>query len=119
VFPLYGTTLIGRSPEADVRLKRDEISRQHAEIILQDDGLTLKDLRSANGTFVNGRRVRKAELGAGDEIRFDTERFIVQGAESELSSAAPDSSRRNWTIPILLILAALIGVMTTWILWFD
>ena len=53
--------VIGRSG-ADVPLSDSEISRAHAAVEIEDDLVTLVDLASTNGTFVNGNRIESAEL---------------------------------------------------------
>jgi pSer/pThr/pTyr-binding forkhead associated (FHA) protein len=59
---------LGRSHESDVVLADERASRQHARIELQGDEWVIKDLGSANGTFVNGERIRVRPLRPGDEI---------------------------------------------------
>jgi diguanylate cyclase (GGDEF)-like protein len=61
-------TIVGRSPDATVRLKDDGISREHAELCVAGGRVTVKDLGSTNGTFVNGVRVESRELSAGDQL---------------------------------------------------
>lgn len=62
--------LIGRGEQADLRLPADDISRKHAKIILDVDGIAkIVDLRSVNGTYVNGRRVEVEVLREGDRVR--------------------------------------------------
>ena len=66
--------ILGRALEADVRVNDTQVSRQHARIIAvttEDTGAVdyvLKDLDSRNGTFLNGRRIRKETLENGDKI---------------------------------------------------
>src|SRR5205823_5649871 len=60
--------LVGRDAEADVVLTGPSISRLHAEIRPHPDGHLLIDLRSLNGTFVNGKQVAEHLLADGDEI---------------------------------------------------
>ncbi|MBS2546702.1 FHA domain-containing protein [Catenulispora sp. NL8] len=57
-------TILGRSPEADVRLHDPGVSSRHAAIRL-DASVTIQDLNSTNGTFVDGRRVASADLRDG------------------------------------------------------
>jgi hypothetical protein len=64
-----GTTHLGRGFAADVRLEDQSVSRRHAILHLRAGGAArLLDDRSANGTFVNGRRVTEAELVDGDVV---------------------------------------------------
>jgi predicted RNA-binding Zn-ribbon protein involved in translation (DUF1610 family) len=61
-------TRIGRSLAADVRFDDPTVSRRHALIVRQADGLRVLDDRSLNGVFVNGERVEWSTLADGDEI---------------------------------------------------
>lgn len=65
---IKGRIRIGRDPSNDLALDDDELSRFHCEI--RDDGgmAVLIDLRSANGTRVNGKEVTSAVLRPGDNI---------------------------------------------------
>jgi pSer/pThr/pTyr-binding forkhead associated (FHA) protein len=68
---------VGRLSDNDIVLDPYQISRRHAEIIYNKEGLFVKDLNSANGTFVNKIKVAWKELISGDEVRFDTIPFKV------------------------------------------
>jgi FHA domain/Zinc-ribbon containing domain len=61
-------TRIGRSLAADIRFDDPTVSRRHALIVRQPDGLRLLDDRSLNGVFVNGQRVDWSTLADGDQI---------------------------------------------------
>ena len=61
-------TRIGRSLAADIRFDDPTVSRRHALIVRQPDGLRVVDDRSLNGVFVNGERVEWSALADGDEI---------------------------------------------------
>ena len=63
-----GTTHVGRSFAADVVLDDQSVSRRHAIVHQRAGSVRILDDRSANGTFVNGRRVTEAELRDGDVI---------------------------------------------------
>jgi hypothetical protein len=63
-----GTTHLGRGFSADVQLEDQSVSRRHAILHQRPTGLRILDDRSANGTFVNGRRVTAAELVDGDVV---------------------------------------------------
>jgi hypothetical protein len=60
--------VIGRGADAGLRLTDTGVSRLHAEVLIEDDALTLVDLGSTNGTSVNGRRITRAQLADGDRI---------------------------------------------------
>lgn len=72
---------MGRSEECEVTIDNLGVSRFHAEILKRDGFYVLRDLRSNNGTFVNGRRVDAHNLNNGDEISIG--KFTI-GFESEL-----------------------------------
>ncbi|NQZ98267.1 MAG: FHA domain-containing protein [Myxococcales bacterium] len=76
-------TILGRNPTTDVTLLDEGISREHALIIFDDEEGTysIEDLQSTNGTKVNGKRIRSAELSAGDQIEIGHTRFrfVVSG----------------------------------------
>ena len=60
---------IGRHPSCDFPLRRDDVSRRHAEIRFEQGGFVLHDLESTNGTFVNAERVEGSRpLAPGDRI---------------------------------------------------
>jgi pSer/pThr/pTyr-binding forkhead associated (FHA) protein len=61
-------TRIGRSLAADIRFDDPTVSRRHALVVRQPDGLRVLDDRSLNGVFVNGERVEWSTLADGDEI---------------------------------------------------
>jgi pSer/pThr/pTyr-binding forkhead associated (FHA) protein len=63
-----GTTHVGRGFAVDVRLEDQSVSRRHAIVHQRPTGSRILDDRSANGTFVNGRRVTEAELRDGDVV---------------------------------------------------
>ena len=59
---------IGRIETNDVALNDHSVSREHARLIHSGDDFALIDLRSANGSFVNGVRIDRAKVKSGDEI---------------------------------------------------
>ena len=66
--PINGRTTIGRHPSSALVLDDAKVSREHAVIRPTPDGFALTDLRSTNGTFVNGDRVEETTLADGDRI---------------------------------------------------
>lgn len=66
-----GDTVVGRSRESDLVISDPSISRQHARLSVDERRVTLIDLKSSNGTLVNGHRVREPiSLTDGDRIVF-------------------------------------------------
>ena len=59
---------VGRGLAAELRLDDSSVSRRHAILVPRPSGARILDDRSANGTFVNGRRIQQAELHSGDVI---------------------------------------------------
>jgi diguanylate cyclase (GGDEF)-like protein len=65
-----GNTVLGRAPNAEIRLVDDGVSRHHARLRLETDTLWVDDLESRNGTFVNGVKIDKpVALADGDKIQ--------------------------------------------------
>ena len=67
-----GELVIGRSSDLDMVLIEDMVSRKHAKISLTPGQITISDLGSTNGTFVNGEKVKRARLKEGDRILIGT-----------------------------------------------
>lgn len=63
------TTSIGRLPDQDVVLRDQSVSRQHAMIVRENDSYSVVDRNSSHGTFLNGVRVQRAPLNAGDVLQ--------------------------------------------------
>jgi len=73
-YPLgeMGELVIGRSSDLDMVLIEDMVSRKHAKITLAPGQITISDLGSTNGTFVNGEKVKRSRLKEGDRILIGT-----------------------------------------------
>ncbi len=69
--------VLGRKNNCDLRIPLPSVSRQHCEILLEDDQARLNDLGSSNGTQVNGERVQGVTLRPGDLIRGGPVLFTV------------------------------------------
>ncbi|MGX5202639.1 FHA domain-containing protein [Aliikangiella sp. IMCC44632] len=85
-FSLSNGQIIGRDKEAEITLPLSFISRQHAKIALRKEKVYIEDLNSSNGTYVNGEKIKSAELRNGDELRLDQFAFSVIGPVSKLDS---------------------------------
>ncbi len=69
---------VGRAVVSDISLYDPTVSRNHAELTVADGGVSLKDLGSSNGTFVNGRRVATAVITPEDSVTFGKVACAVQ-----------------------------------------
>jgi len=64
-----GVTSVGRHDDCWIRIKSSQVSRRHCEIFESGGKLTIRDLGSSNGTYVNGKRVLGQQaLTPGDEL---------------------------------------------------
>jgi DNA-binding winged helix-turn-helix (wHTH) protein len=86
-----GETLIGRGDECGVVLPSTQVSRVHARVRVDQKAVTLEDLGSKNGTWVNGERLRgPTPLADGDEVTFGTFRVrFRRGAAQPTRTANP------------------------------
>jgi hypothetical protein len=82
-------TRVGRSLAADVRFDDPTVSRRHALIVRQPDGVRVLDDRSLNGVFVNGERVDWRGLEDGDEILVGRYRLTYLEV-ADVPAAAPE-----------------------------
>src|SRR5205814_1243573 len=71
-------SLIGRKSGCDVRVPSSSVSRRHCRVFFSDDIVSVEDLASANGTFVNGRRVHKAVVRPGVKLQVGGVAFVVK-----------------------------------------
>ncbi len=81
-------TRIGRSLAADVRFDDATVSRRHALVVSQEDGVSVLDDRSLNGVLVNGKRVERTALSDGDEITIGRHAIFFRDTAT-VGSAAP------------------------------
>jgi len=96
--------IIGRSSDLDMVLVEDMVSRKHAKISTQAGQITIQDLGSTNGTFVNGEKIKRVRLKEGDRILIGTsiiKLVAVDGAglaqltEAEARSRMDQSAARR------------------------
>ena len=115
-YPVLGVTNIGRSPECDLRIDEPGMSRVHARLLPTDDGLLLEDLGSANGCFLNGKRVLRGEAKPGDEVGFDNLRFrlMAPGQDSGVGDPQAEPPTRAPS-PWWWVAGAAIALATLWI----
>lgn len=89
------TYQIGRGTDCAIRLPSKNVSGTHASLVIKDDTITLIDLDSTNGTFVNGKRVKKTQLHNKDKIQFAD--LAVVYREQAVSAEYQSSRQRTET----------------------
>ena len=98
------TTIIGRGNHCDVILPNTHLSREHAQFELGPRQLTVRDLDSANGTFLNDRRLSGSGRPAvpGDTLRFDIYNFRLAGpkppARQEQIDLTATQAPKQWKV---------------------
>ena len=73
------TTTVGRHPDSDIFLDDVTVSRRHAEVLREDEGVRVRDLGSLNGSYVNGDRVEERALSTGDEVQIGRFKLLFVG----------------------------------------
>lgn len=78
-FPIVGSPVtIGRGEGCDLRVPLLSVSRRHCQITIENDEVTVKDLDSSNGTFVNNKRITEEQLRPGDRLVIGPVIFTIQ-----------------------------------------
>ncbi len=105
-YPLQASLTIGRADDAGLRIALDSISRLHARLTPAGDEVLLEDLGSANGTWLNGKRITRAPAVHGDEIRVDTQRFqLLMPGQPMRAKVAGTSVPNRWPWLAVMLLA--------------
>ena len=95
VLPRGEARIIGRKQGCDVRIDDDGVSRRHCSVEVTDEGLMLRDLQSANGTFVSGERIAERllkdgdrfEIGISSALKFELADDLEASFQRQLSEA--------------------------------
>lgn len=82
-----GSWKIGRSSDCDLRLKSNQVSKQHALLVIKGNRAAIVDMGSSNGVFVNGILVRKQRIEMGDEVTIVD--FTIRLAKLSSRRASP------------------------------
>lgn len=112
-FAVSRARIIGREEDCDLRVPVAEVSREHCRVEPNaNGGLSVEDLGSSNGTYINGLLIEEAEMAAGDVMKvgpafmvlridgepasIDNDAAIEQGTPSELDQPKnqPQSSKQ-------------------------
>jgi len=101
---------LGRATTNDIVLAQGRVSRNHAQIKCEQDGIMLTDLNSANGVWINGKRISETKIQPGDTINIsdsvlhylapaedDREEVTLINSENEL-----ERTLHQMTVPVSL-----------------
>jgi adenylate cyclase len=91
-FPLAEKTSLGRHPNNTLRLVDREVSKEHCVIMKEGSVFEINDLNSSNGTFVNGRKIKKLRLRDGDEIALGNSRLVFHSGDGMASGNTTNSA---------------------------
>ncbi len=94
-----GRFLIGRTPENDLQIDSNYISRHHAQIISTQNSCIIEDLNSTNGIAHNGKRIRRRVLNDGDVLQLGEHELAYMDERN--SRHRPSTSRTDDAIPML------------------
>jgi hypothetical protein len=87
--------VVGRSSDLDMVLVEDMVSRKHAKITTDEQGVSIQDMGSTNGTFVNGEKIRKVDLKDGDRILIGTSIIKLVAVTGEGVEALSEKEARS------------------------
>lgn len=121
-FPVTETGItLGREDSCDVVIPDQNVSREHARLLLHNGTVWVQDLGSRNGVYVNQKRVMKHRaIGPGDMVTIGAHAFRLElsteDEEQSVSAARPISGARGWrTVLTAVALGALGAVIALWL----
>lgn len=93
-----GENIVGRAPDADVRIVMPRVSRRHARIVVSDDSSVVEDLGSKNGTFIGDTPVDgPTRLSHGDKLRLGNLAAVLRVVILETGSTVSELSKESHT----------------------
>ena len=94
-----GTFVLGRSSKCGLLVRHDTVSRRHAEITVSEHTITILDLDSRNGTFIDHQRVRTGVLRVGQQAKFGSVVFMLALDASGLGESISELPTANGDTP--------------------
>lgn len=90
-------TTIGRREDCDFCIPLSSVSRRHCEIDLDRGKVMIRDLKSRNGTLINGKQITESEVNAGDVLKIGPIEFIVQvnGIPADADQYVPEKPKQQ------------------------
>jgi ABC-type multidrug transport system ATPase subunit len=95
--PKDGRITLGRDPDCEVTIDATQVSWHHAQIVSKNGHWVVRDLKSSNGVFVNGSRVKQAALKPDDELSLGSHRVQLRGDQLAAAPAMGDGVRLDAT----------------------
>jgi pSer/pThr/pTyr-binding forkhead associated (FHA) protein len=86
--------MIGRDADNDIPIKAEYVSRHHAQVTVEQGACWIADLNSTNGTFVNGRRIKKRILRDGDTVQIGRHRLTYSNPKTRVAQLAGETIDR-------------------------
>lgn len=93
--------LVGRTSDADVCIPEVSVSKRHARITFDENGMWVEDLRSTNGTFLNCNPVQRSSVCEGDLLQFGNALFRVGKEDRSDAGATHEQGILPWAQTLL------------------
>jgi pSer/pThr/pTyr-binding forkhead associated (FHA) protein len=107
---------VGRDEILEIPLDDPTVSRRHARLRVSEGGVMVLDLRSSNGTFLNGEQVKRELATAGDRLRFGEVGFKLKRVEPEVGQAEQPEKKKLGPRRLIIISAAGLAVVALLVL---
>jgi len=104
-----GRNLIGRAPQCDVKINSHGVSKEHAEIHVYKEKIMVADLKSSNGTFINGVRQQNGLIRLGDKVGIHDVIFDIIPAPDIRPSRAPVAAQPGQQIGQIPVIPNMMG----------
>lgn len=102
-----GAFLIGRSADCQLSLDDPLVSRRHALLLVTEDSVSVRDLDSRNGVFVNGTRIQgERQLSPGDTVTIGSQHLTIGRGDAAPLQVPPSNVSRSQTLTCAPIAAA-------------
>jgi two-component system cell cycle sensor histidine kinase/response regulator CckA len=92
-YPVEKNLSIGRADHCTLTINTNDVSREHAEIVARGPECVLRDLRSRNGTWVNGVKIHEQALRFGDKVRIGSSTILLYSPYDELEDQLMQTQR--------------------------
>src|SRR5581483_8251139 len=89
--------VVGRGRQCEIVIEDDTVSSAHARLELRGQRVTVADLHSSNGTFLNGKRVSEAQAQVGDMLRFGSAEFRLAAGTAPAANGV-ESASPGWML---------------------